>query len=55
MGDELASYTYGTDHPSTFVGKIMNGLGEEICCVVSHWREKEPLEDISKVNLLSNL
>ena len=55
MGDDLANYTYGTDHPSTFVGKIMNGRGEEICRVVSHWRDKEPLEDISQVNLIRNI
>jgi hypothetical protein len=54
MGDEIANYTYDTDHPSTFVGKIMNGRGEELCRVVSHWREKEPLEDISRVNLIRN-
>ena len=54
MGDELASYTYGTDHSSTFVGKMMNGLGEDLCRVVSHWRDKELLEDISKVNLIRN-
>ena len=54
MGDEIANYTYDTDHPSTFVGKIMNGHGEELCRVVSHWRDKEPLEDISRVNLIRN-
>lgn len=54
MGDEIANYTYDTDHPATFAGKIMNGHGEELCRVVSHWRDKEPLEDISRVNLIRN-
>lgn len=54
MGDEIANYTYATDGASTYVGKILNGRGEELCRVVSHWRDKKPLEDISKVNLLRN-
>ena len=54
MGDAIGSETHPTDDPDTFVGRIMNGRGEELCRVSSHWREKEPLPDIAMVNLVRN-
>ncbi len=41
-------------YSQAFVGRIQNDSGEEICRVSSHWRPKEPLPDIAKVNLVRN-
>ena len=54
MGDTIGSETHPTDNPDTFVGLIVNGNGQELCRVSSHWREKEPLPDIAMVNLVRN-
>ena len=54
MGDSIANYTHSTDDPSIFVGRIVNGRGEEICRVSSRWRAKEPLPDIAEVNYVRN-
>ena len=54
MGDSISNYTYATEDSSTYVGKVMNGSGEELCRVVSHWREKEVLPDIAEVNFVRN-
>lgn len=54
MGDTIGSETHPTDDPDTFVGLIVNGNGQELCRVSSHWREKEPLPDIAMVNLVRN-
>lgn len=54
MGDSIANYTHSTDDPSVFVGRIINGRGEEICRVSSRWRAKEPLPDIAEVNYVRN-
>lgn len=54
MGDSIANYTHSTDDPSVFVGRIVNGRGEEICRVSSRWRAKEPLPDIAEVNYVRN-
>ena len=52
LGDEIANETHRTDDPSTFVGRVVNASGEELCRVSSHWREKDPLPDIAEVNLV---
>ena len=52
MGDELACQTHPADAPQTFVGRIINGCGQEICRVSSHWVKREPLPDIASVNLI---
>lgn len=54
IGDHLTCSTHSTDDPQAFVGRIQNDSGEEICRVSSHWRPKEPLPDIAKVNLVRN-
>ena len=52
MGDELVCQTNPADTPQTFVGRIINGCGQEICKVSSHWVKREPLPDIASVNLI---
>ena len=52
MGDEIVNETYSTDAPDTFVGRVVNGSGEELCRVTSHWIRKEPLPDIAEANLV---
>lgn len=53
-GDTIGNETHPTDDPATFVGQIMNGYGQELCRVSSHWVEKEALPDIADVNLVRN-
>ncbi|MBR1436713.1 MAG: hypothetical protein IJ584_16570 [Bacteroidales bacterium] len=53
-GDTIGNETHPTDDPATFVGQIMNGYGQELCRVCSHWVEKEALPDIADVNLVRN-
>ena len=37
MGDELVCQTHPADAPQTFVGRIINGYGQEICKISSQW------------------
>jgi len=50
MGDRLQSATYPTDDPGTFVGRILDGNGQEIFRLNSHWTEHGPLPDIASIN-----
>lgn len=54
MGDTIKSHTFPTEEPSTFLCITTNGLGQELCRVTSHWKEKEPLSDISEFNYIRN-
>ena len=54
MGDSIMNHTYPTDVPDTYLGITTNGLGQELCRVTSHWREKEPLSDITEFNYIRN-
>jgi acyl-ACP thioesterase len=54
MGDSIANYTYPTDDPFTYIGKVLNGQADELCRVTSHWRPKEQVPDIALVNLIRN-
>jgi acyl-CoA thioesterase FadM len=54
MGDEIVNETYSTEAPDTFVGRVVNGRGDELCRVASHWIPKEQLPDIAEVNLVRN-
>lgn len=54
MGDVVECETHPTDDPLSFVARIFNGSGQELCRVGCHWKEKEPLEDIAGVNLIRN-
>jgi len=54
IGDEIETLTHPTDDPSLFVSRVLNSRGEEICHVLTHWREKEAVPDISDVNLIRN-
>ena len=53
-GDSITNETHPTDDSATFVGQIMNGCGQELCRVSSHWVEMEALPDIAEVNLVRN-
>ena len=52
LGDCLRSENYPTEDPAAFAGRTVNGSGQEICRVGSHWVPREPLPDISEVNLI---
>ena len=54
LGDDVVMETHDTDDPSTFVGQVKNGTGEELCRVSSHWISREPLSDISEFNYVRN-
>ncbi len=54
IGDEIKTLSHPTDDPALFVSRILNSRGEEICHAITHWREKEAVQDISDVNLVRN-
>lgn len=54
IGERLTGFTYPTEDSLAFAGRILDGSGEEICRISSHWRPREPLPDIAEVNLARN-
>jgi len=52
IGEDLVCETHRTDDPKSYIGRIVNGSGQEICRVTSRWKDKEALPDIAEVNLI---
>lgn len=55
IGEEVTTRTHQTEDPAVYNCRISNGCGEDLCRVVTHWKEKEPVPDIADVNLVRNV